>query len=547
MAINVEKLREELLLAEQGDIDARAVVAMALAPTEEDSIDEIAEKMKYFRKLFFGGSLKYKDAHFHLEIERVYAEQIYFLIHHGRPRYKGLVIVGFRESAKTSTVKFCETYLSVYIPRDNDLTHIVSEDGTTANQFNMDLFNMFGFSKLAMYFPNLIAQSQEKKKESQTMARFTTTTGVTYGASGARKSKRGAVQVHIDEKGEVESKRPKKVIADDIENETTLLSLAVTDHIYQVLQASFDGLDQSRGWWVILGNYLSLRGTIAKFMNKYRDDRDVAIISIPLLLKNGEPSWPDKYTPEKIASIKRSSDNFETEYMNNPKRSMAYFDTIPDEIEFVTEESRDAEGLLTILPPESDAAYIMSIDSATGVGRDESSFTILKTTGLRYDEVANFKSKTIRPESFAGVCARVATQYNLAFMIPENNYPGNETIAFLQGIYKNIYKNPDGFYGVATTSKSKPEMLVNAKKIFKEKLLTVRSRALYQQIAEYPASDVHTISQRDGSGGHFDMLIALIIGLKYGSAISVDQNSTAVDAMLAKSVDKIFEKDVHAW
>lgn len=575
--MNRELLKEEIIRAESGDKESRAVVREVLRPRKGDSVEQIAEKIGIYIRLIFLASLKYKDAPFHKKIDRFYAEQIHSYLNHGKPRYKGGIFVGFRESAKTSRVKFNETYLSLYLPQYSDYTNIVSEDGGSANQFNMDLFNTFGFSKISHYFPDTIAPSQTKKKESQTMAKFTTTGGVTYAASAARKSKRGNVQMDIDESAEVDTKRPKKAIFDDIENEQTLLSMATTEQIYSVMNATTDGLDQILGFWVLLGNYLSLRGNIANYLNKYENDDDVFILKIPILDDEGNPTWPDKYTTtdeearkaldegklkRSIESIQRDSDNFDTEYQNNPRRNLVYFDDSMlagfDEELLVSEHYRDSMGLLTIEDPHETGTYVMSVDSATGVGKDESAFSLLKIDGLWYEEVANFKSRKIRPEDFAPYTANIARTYNNALIVPENNYPGNEYIAFLRQTYGNIFvletkTDKDGrqekVYGAPTNIKTKPEMFKHAKKVFKSKLFKPRSRETYKQIAEYPSNEVMTVTQRDGGGGHFDLLMATVIGLYYANSLSTESSEeTRIQEAVARINREAYDdSEQHAW
>lgn len=575
--MNKELLKQEIIKAEQGDEESRAVVRKVLEPRKTDSVEQIAEKIGIYIRLIFLSSLKYKDAPYHKQIDRFYAEQIYSYLNYGKPKYKGAIIVGFRESAKTTRVKFCETYLSLYLSKYSDYTNIVSEDGGSANQFNMDLFNTFGFSKIAQYFPDTIAASQQKKKESQTMAKFTTTTGVTYSASGARKSKRGNVQMDIDEDGEVEAKRPKKAIFDDIENEQTLLSMAATEQIYSVMNATTDGLDQILGFWVLLGNYLSLRGNIAKYLKKYEDDQEVFTLMIPILDDTGTPTWEDKYVStdqeardslengvlkRSIESIQRDSDNFETEYQNNPRRNLVYFDDSLiknfDEDILVSERERDDMGLLTMEEPETTGTYVMAVDCAGGVGQDESAFSLIKIDGLWYEEVANFKSKKIRPEDYAPYSANIARKYNNAMIIPENNYPGNEYIAFLRQVYNNIFvwevkRQKDGtetkVYGVPTNLKTKPEMFGNAKKVLKSKLFKPRSRETYRQFSEYPSNEVLTVRQRDGSGGHFDLLMATVIGLWKAGTISEEKNANDRIHEVVERInrDAYDDSPQHAW
>lgn len=566
--INIDKFKDVLLEAEKGDLESIMVVREVLRPLKTESVEEILQKIKIYSRLIYLDSMKYKDAYCHEQIDKAYAEQIHSILNYGRPKYKGIIIIGYRESAKTTRVKFNESYMSLYLNDILDSINLVSENGKSSSQFNMDMFNSFAFSKIAKYFPNIISKSLTKKKESQTMSKFTTTTGVTYSATSARQSNRGNVKMDIDEFGEIKTKRPKKIIFDDIENETTILSVATSDHIYSVMAASIDGLDQILGFWILLGNYISLRRNIAKFINKYREDSNVLIIMIPILDASGNPTWEDKYCRtdaeeiklseqgiirRSIENIQKTSENFQVEFMNNPKRSLVYFDDdcmigFSDE-ELVPESRRDDFGYLEMEEPERGSVYVISVDSARGINRDESAATIIKINGIRYEEAANFKSNTIKPEKLANFVSNLANKFNNALVIPENNYPGNEFIAFLRPIYNNIYVdsidkdgNPD--YGVNTNMKTKPEMFLNAKKIFRNSLFIVRSRALYNQISEYPDSDIHEIRQRDGTGGHFDLLMSAVIGLWKSMFKGIDKSTNdKVDKLIKKTVESMFKSD----
>lgn len=574
--INREKFEPIIVAAEKGDSQSAAVVREVLRPLKEDSVDEIYEKIRIFIRLIFHGSLKYEDSPDHIRIDYGYAEQIHSYLNSGRPRYKGMIVVGYRESAKTTRVKFNETYMTLYLKDLIDYTNVVSEDGSSSDQFNMDMFNTFAFSKVAKYFPDTISsETRTKKKESQTMSKFSTTTGVTYSATGSRKSKRGAVQLDIDDTGEIENKRPKKTIFDDIENETTVRSLVTTQHIQSVMDATIDGMDQIVGFWVLLGNYLSLRGNVARMIRKYKDDPDVLLIMIPILDGTGAVTWPGKYcrtdaeekelqlkgiVRKSVETIQRDSENFETEYLNNPKRNRVYFDDSAlagiDEERLTEDDGRDDDGLLIIEEPQRNCVYVMANDAAKGNGGDEAAFTVFKTSGLRYEEVANFKSDKISPENFAPYSANIASRYNNALIIPENNYPGNEFIAFLRPIYNNIYHIIKGHdpetgdeikeYGINTNLKSKPEMFLNGKRLLLDSLVKVRSRALYDQILEYPADDIHIVKQKDGSGGHFDLLMSAIIALWKASSIAIPRNEQSTDAAVKKVVDSIFQEDTHS-
>ena len=582
MKIDYDKLEPVIAAAEQGDAESVAVVREVLRPFKEDSVDLIYEKIQIYNRLIFLGSMKFEDSDDHKKIDRFYAEQCHSYLNYGRPRWKGAIIYGYRESAKTTRVKFGESYMTVYLKDIVDFTNVVSEDGDSSDQFNMDMFNIFAASKMVKYFPETIStDTVRKKKESQTMSKFTTTTGVTYKATSSRKSKRGAVQVDIDEDGEIENKRPKKTIFDDIENETTVKSVPATQHIESVMDATLDGMDQMSGFWILLGNYLSLRGNVARMIRKYENDDDVFVLKIDILDGTRQNvTWPGKYcrtdAEEKelmlkgiqrksVESIERDSANFETEYMNNPSRSLVYFsnkilehineDRLAEESERVEYKHGMRDGYLEIEKPDPNETYVIVEDTGKGNGGDMTAFVVVKTSGLRYKEVANFWSKWITPEDAAGYVANVGNKYNHALVIPENNYPGNEFIAFLRQIYNNIYHIVKGVdpetgdeikeYGVNTNIKTKPEMFLNLKALFRDALLDIRSRILYNQILEYPSDDVQKVKKKDGSGGHFDILMALAVGLSKAATISVPKKDLVSDAAVAKVVNDIFVEDTH--
>jgi hypothetical protein len=575
--INVEKFKPVVVAAEQGDAESIAVVRETLRPQPTDSVDDIAEKILYYNRLIFYASMKYKDAPYHKDIDTAFARQIHSLLTTGIPFYILMLIYGFRESAKTTRVKMNESYMNLYLEDMVDYTNVMSADGAGAIQFTMDMFNMFAFSKIDRYFPNVISKDFARgKKESQTMSKFTTTTGVTYSSSSALKTRRGNVQADITEDGEIDVKRPKQLMLDDIENENTIKSYVITQNIRDVINATIDGLDQSKGFTVCTANYLSLRGNVNYLINKYKNNSRAFILPIPIHDGVGEPTWPDKYckTDEEqrqlaaqgiakvsIETKRRESDNFNTEFLNNPKRSLVYFEdnvvSKLDESILIGEAGRKEhtpdrqDGLLIMKQPEKNAVYVIATDSAKGNGGDQSSATVFKTSGLRYEEVANFYSSYVSPENFAPIVANLANLFNNALVIPENNYPGNEFIAFLRPIYNNIFRVETGTtedgqiiyeYGVNTNLKTKPEMFLRAKQLFLDSLVTINSRILYDQICEYPSDDILIVKQKDGSGGHFDILMSAVICLWKAGMISVPVEDRATDAKIRQVVDSVFQE-----
>ena len=574
--INQSKFEALVEKSEAGDVESRAVVVEVLRPYKTDTVQEIKEKIWYFNHLMYYASMTFVDAPFHLTIDEKFAEQIHSFLNKGVPLYKVMLFIGYRESAKTARVKMNQSYLNLYLPETVDYANIMSADGAGSIQFTMDMFNIFAYSKINKYFPGTISTDFARgKKESQTMSKFTTTTGITYSAGSALKTKRGAAQTSISDDGEIDMLRPAQLILDDIENENTVKSYVITDSIRKVINAAMDGLDQVTGFTVGSANYLSLRGNINYLIEKFKGRSDACIVMIPIHDGSGEPTWPAKHCKtdiEKselsdkgiikvsIESIERDSDNFDTEFLNNPSRSRVYFDDNVvqhiDESNLISDTKRDRnykdkdgnpvqfaekQGMLVIEEPTGHDVYEMAIDAAGGNGGHQSAFTIIKTNGVKFKEVANFRCNTMKPELFAPFAVNWARYYNNARMNPERNYPGNEFIAFAKAIYKNFYYEDEekDIIGINTNLKTKPEMFVKFKKYLLTDIVEIKSAALYNQILQYPADDVETVKQ-DESGGHFDLLMTAVIGIYKIVHQATTQEDSRMDDAAAKVAADVF-------
>ena len=130
-------------------------------------------------------------------------------------------------------------------------------------------------------------------------------------------------------------------------------------------------------------------------------------------------------------------------------------------------------------------------------------------------------------------------------IFPENNYPGNEVIAFIQNHYKNIYKDEKDEYGINTNLKTKPEMFLKLKQGLRDKLIKVNSEILYSQLFEYPAEDVLTITQDDAQGGHFDVLMAGVMPIYRYAEVTITQKESVSDRVMERAVNSSFQQNVN--
>lgn len=137
---------------------------------------------------------------------------------------------------------------------------------------------------------------------------FCTAGGVSFTAVGAGQSPRGARNEEI---------RPDAILIDDIDtDEETRNERLIQQKWEWIEQALIPTVDVSANIRILFcGNIIAKDCCITRAHQK-ADHSDI----INLVDKNGNPSWPEKVTPEDVAFIqsKISYISFQKEYMNNP-------------------------------------------------------------------------------------------------------------------------------------------------------------------------------------------------------------------------------------
>lgn len=96
------------------------------------------------------------------------------------------------------------------------------------------------------------------------------------------------------------------------------------------------------------------------------------------------------------------------------------------------------DGLDVLEKPELKHKYICVADTSKGIGADYSAFTIFDITELPYKVVAKYRSNTISPLLYPSIIAKVAKDYNKAFVLIETN--SSEQVPYI--LYNEIeYEN----------------------------------------------------------------------------------------------------------
>ena len=85
---------------------------------------------------------------------------------------------------------------------------------------------------------------------------------------------------------------------------------------------------------------------------------------------------------------------------------------------------RKQQELDVYVEPQKDHAYCTLVDTASGVGQDYSTFTIIDVTEIPYKVVAKYRNNEISPIIFPNIIEQISTQYNKSWCLVETNGNG---------------------------------------------------------------------------------------------------------------------------
>lgn len=465
---------------------------------------------------FFPQYFKAKDAPFHEDIDannlRVY-----------RGTLKYFVDIIFRGGAKTTRTKLFIAYVIA-----NDTEHrrkyvkVLTKDIANAKQIVTDVYNMLINSRVASLYPEIFEKTEEKREE--TMASFTTATGIKMRAGTVGMDQRGQIQ---------EDARPDFLVFDDIETRKTLRSAVETQAIWDNMEEAKNGLSKDGGA-VYLGNYLSERGNIHRLVQP-TPNKEVLIVPIRF---NGEPMW-DVYTKEDIARIEADAEDFAGEYLCEPS---AGHDIFFDRASLDKQEKKQPAKVLADFKIfhrfDPSHRYGSGHDVAGGVGLDSSTSVFIDFSTLPNRVVATFKSNLIKPDVFGDEIEREATLYGSPIVAVENN-KFDMCIGRLKQIYANLYFTEQKetrvglpprvrTYGWNTNAMTKPKMLFDLKKAVEDGHLELSDADLIAELRSYTRDDLMDKDEDVRlTTRHFDLLMAAAIAWQMKNWAEAPKESTA--------------------
>ena len=466
-----------------------------------DSDQAVRIKFNLWSRYHFPKYFTSKDAPFHEELDLS-------LIRAYRGKLMSFTDIAFRGAAKTSRTKL---FIAFCILNDEDRSKkyikVLSANSTNSKQIVTDVYNMLATCE--ELYPDTFQRSNIKREE--TMSSFTTFTGIKLLADTVGTDQRGALQNEA---------RPDLILFEDFETRMTLRSAIKTKAIWDNMEEARTALSKD-GCAIYNCNYLSERGNVHKLVTKANNLNKVLIV--PILTKEGQSAWPDRYTVDDIEQMRKDDDDFEGERLCQPSASAdILFDRAKLDSMVAQNPIKESAGLKIFYNFDPSHRFASGHDIAGGVGLDSSTSVFIDFDTVPARVVATFKSNTIKPDIFGYEIKRQSEIYGDSLIAPEKNNHGHATIAILKqedaNLYFTQYKDVkiemtgNKEYGWHTNALTKPKMLFALKKAIDDGLLVLTDKDLIQEAKSYSRDDLmdREIDPRLTTR-HFDLLIACAI------------------------------------
>lgn len=453
--------------------------------------------------------------------------------------------IAFGESAKTTIAKIAVTWLICYADKledrakryinwdsyDKDNAEAALFDIATTLQTNRKLIADFG----QLYWKQK-TETDMRESQKKSVASFITSNNVKMEAFSTQESPRGRVW---------RARRPDLFVLDDIENNKTKVSYALTKKIKDHVDEVRRGLGAT-GAALYLGNYIVEDGVIDYVRGLIIGTGRGIVRDIPVMVQD-EPTWPGKYERwdrdaaianrgildrrRRKVSIEHKQRTltdrvFQPEMMNNPGASGDYFFNRERIKELRLKAKNPVEEIAGLkIWSKFNAKYAFGIgaDTSEGKGLDSNADVIINFTRRPAIVSATYESNLITPDLFAYELERHGKVYALPVLGVESNNTGYATLAMLQAeeiaypfLYVREVKNRTTGkmakeFGFRMTSAVKYDLFTSLKSAVEDGELEILDAALLDEAYHFRLLDLHALHMEEGMTRHFDKLTACAI------------------------------------
>lgn len=171
------------------------------------------------------------------------------------------------------------------------------------------------------------------------------------------------------------------------------------------------------------------------------------------------------------------------------------------------------QGYQVFIPPKPGHSYVVTVDVSHGKGLDYQAFSVIDISEFPYDQVASFYNADMSPLLYPSVISKVGTDYNMAWLLVENNDMGAQVINILNYDleYENIVspQTESGKYtdGLRTTPRTKSIGCSTMRDLLESSKLLVRDNRLKEELIGF---GIKGSSYAAEEGYHDDLVMGLV-------------------------------------
>lgn len=233
------------------------------------------------------------------------------------------------------------------------------------------------------------------------------------------------------------------------------------------------------------------------------------------------PSRDDAWAEEQLKLLGRRAFNQEVLCQFAGSSNTLLDSTILERIH-VQEPIAEKDGLKIFEYPVPDRKYVMTVDTAEGIGQDRSTFVVMDITERPYRIVATYQSDSISYLFFPDKIKKVASDYNEAYVLVETNSVGNQVAVILHNDleYENILRfiseqkkgqilssDSRAKYGLVMSAKAKSIGCRALRTLMEEDLITVNDSEILHEFNNFVEKG-NTFKADDGY--HDDLVMTLV-------------------------------------
>lgn len=456
-----------------------------------------------------------------------------------------LVLLGFRDSAKTSLAKI-KLIRDICYNRKKIISYICFEK-ERAGEALFDIATWLQTNPLLIAdFGNLFktANYDSEKPEKKTINNFVTSNDIRVTAFSIRQNVRGR---------NFNFERPDCCVIDDFENNTTKKSAAITRTVIDFIKELIGGLS-SGAEVIFLCNKISDNGSVQWLLDTANNNNEFRVSEVAII-ENGKSIWPSRFvlTDQEAENINKDikdpadfvvslesrkrtmnadgSKTFEQEMLNQPlTEGERFFDTTKIDQRIQVLQSIEYQDKDPSLPnyrlkssnwlrfgkADINNINVVSADISEGYGIDSSVIQVFDITNGR--QLAEFESNQVSPEVVGNLMVEEGKNSGYCLLIPERNSIGVGTVQAIKNSgYFNLYREktvdkitnkPLFKFGYHTNSKTKPIMLFEFKRDFEAGLIEINSLPLLREMRAFSNSDIVYKNFDPEASNHFDRVMA---------------------------------------